>query len=258
MEDQTNSDVLAALQAVSKANASLVAQLTPKEEKATGISDALSKISPLVSALLVFLVGVLGWIASDWFNHQQIRLNELEAFQKVLPLLEGDEQKQKLGLLALATLGNERLAVRLATLNRNVSAMTTLLLDSARSDDLELAQMLVRAGVKTMMPNEEGLTPLMAASMSNSIHVMDILLTSSSTPRMSTSYFLCNSPLVCAIQFDHLEAAKKLIAAGAMPEDKAVVLAVKKHSVTMLHLLLSSGGKPNKSISWDEGLDAPR
>jgi hypothetical protein len=117
------------------------------EQPATAKYNWPTLVLPLVSAVVVALIGA-GFTYA--YNQQQIRSARLETVSKFMDMLNSnDQRKQEIAILAISTLGDEDLAVRLASVlptDGSSSVLQRLLIEAARTRDHHLLRLIGRTG----------------------------------------------------------------------------------------------------------------
>ena len=155
-----------------------------------------------------------------------------------------------------------------ATMNRNKDAVRSLLLKKAdvnapqvdgttalhwavRTDDLETADLLIRAGANVSAANREGVTPLMLAATNGSARMLDKLIKSGASPNASLSKF-GDTALMLTARTGSLEAAKVLIDNGANVDaietwggTSALMWAVSERHLDMARMLIANHANVN-------------
>jgi len=107
--------------------------------------DKIAALSPLISGLLIFVVG--GYFTFT-YNEQQIKLQELQTIEKFIPHLMGNEQSKRASILALSSLTNARTASKFAQIfasTGTVSALRSISHDAVGNDKAIADQALADA-----------------------------------------------------------------------------------------------------------------
>ncbi len=73
--------------------------------------DRLAAIAPIVSATIIALGGA--WFTAI-YNQQQLKLQEIQTIEKFFPHLTGDEKSKRAAILAISSLGDAKLASKVA------------------------------------------------------------------------------------------------------------------------------------------------
>jgi ankyrin repeat protein len=158
--------------------------------------------------------------------------------------------------VADAAMKQNREAVRSLLLRKaNVDAPqvdgTTALHWAVRGDDLELADMLMRAGANVKAVNREGVTPLQLAALNGSAPMLDKLLKAGADPNAPLSQYK-DTALMLAARTGKTDALKVLIEGGARVNDKetwggttALMWAVSERHPDAAKLLVERGADVN-------------
>jgi ankyrin repeat protein len=118
-----------------------------------------------------------------------------------------------------------------AAMNRNKDAVRSLLLKkvdvnatqvdgttalhwAVRADDLETAELLIRAGANVSAANREGVTPMQLAAINGNAAMIEKLLKAGANPNASLSKF-GDTPLMLAARTGKVDAVKVLVNNGA-------------------------------------------
>jgi uncharacterized protein len=155
-----------------------------------------------------------------------------------------------------------------AAMNKNKDAVRSLLLKKAdvnvpqvdgttalhwavRADDLETADLLIRAGANVSAANREGVTPLMLAATNGSARMLDKLIKAGANPNTSLSKF-GDTALMLTARTGSLEAAKVLIDNGANVDaietwggTTALMWAVSERHLDMAKMLIANHANVN-------------
>jgi hypothetical protein len=101
---------------------------------------ALSGLSGLVSGLTVALIG---FYATNAYNRRQLVISQIQTVEKFMPHLSSNDENTKAGaLIAISALGNEQLAIKLATAfgGAGATAALTRITSTASSQDASSAE----------------------------------------------------------------------------------------------------------------------
>src|SRR3954452_3715077 len=124
------------------------------EKRPKDFWDKLSSISTLVSGVLVTLIGVYATQSysrrqrekEEAFKAQEIAVNQVQTVEKFFPyLVEGDENKRRAALEAIAATGHKNLALKLAYIFSGAGALEELnsrILEASSSVSIESANSL--------------------------------------------------------------------------------------------------------------------
>jgi ankyrin repeat protein len=128
---------------------------------------------------------------------------------------------------------------------------TTALHWAVRADDLETADMLIRAGANVSAANREGVTPLMLAATNGSTRMLDRLIKAGANPNASLSKF-GDTALMLVARAGNVEAAKVLIDNGANVDametwggTTALMWAVSERHLDMVKMLIANHANVN-------------
>src|SRR5438552_16992820 len=91
---------------------------------------------------------------------------------------------------------------------------TTALHWAVRADDLETADLLIRAGAKVSAANREGVTPMQLAAMNGNAAMIEKLIKAGVNPNVSLSKF-GDTPLMMVARSGKIDAVKVLLDNGA-------------------------------------------
>ncbi|PYP84255.1 MAG: hypothetical protein DMF61_20375 [Blastocatellia bacterium AA13] len=103
--------------------------------------DAWDKLSTLSTFLSTIMIGVIGIYFTNAYKSQEVQVAETEVAERAIPILAGQDERAKKGaLLAVASLSNKALAIRLATAYSTAGTVeaTEDLLKSASGGSKEL------------------------------------------------------------------------------------------------------------------------
>lgn len=118
---------------------------------------------------------------------------------------------------------------------------------------LRLVRALIAAGMTVAEEHpSDGLTSLHRAAEEGFVQVIEALLGAGGKSALGSFDYINRTPLICAVQKGHLEAARVLIDAGsdvnahdeARAGDPALRRAIDEQNVEMVELLLRSGADP--------------
>lgn len=98
------------------------------------IWDRLMAVGPIVSAAIIACTGAY---FTYTYNLQQLKLQEIQTIEKFLPHLAGDERNKRAAILAISSLGNAKLAVKVASVfvSRGTASALTSIAGSTESSD---------------------------------------------------------------------------------------------------------------------------
>jgi len=106
--------------------------------------DVLSAISPIVAAAVIALGGTyFTWI----YNQQQLKLQQIQTIEKFIPHLLGDEKSKRAAILAISSLGDDKLASRMASIFASpgtASALESIRKNSSGADSAVVTNALYK------------------------------------------------------------------------------------------------------------------
>ncbi len=105
--------------------------------------DKLGAVGPLAVGLFISTLG--SW-ATYSYNQRQIRVQQVQTVEGFMEYLLGDEESQRLAIIAISSLGNSQLAVELAGLYKTPGTTSALVAISATGD--EEAQALANSALQ--------------------------------------------------------------------------------------------------------------
>src|ERR1700757_2317233 len=74
--------------------------------------DRVYAVAPIFSAVIIACTGAyFTWT----YNLQQLKLQEIQTIEKFMPHLAGDEREKRAAILAISSLGNAKLAAKVAS-----------------------------------------------------------------------------------------------------------------------------------------------
>jgi len=139
---------------------------------------------------------------------------------------------------------------------------TTALHWASYRDDLESADLLIRAGAKVNAPNDLGATPLWAASMNGSAAMVRTLLQAGADPNLAL--LLGETPLMAASRSGNAEVVAQLLGKGANMNARgprgqtALMWAVSEQHPEVVKALLDRGADLRaKSDVWSDMMAVP-
>jgi tetratricopeptide (TPR) repeat protein len=75
--------------------------------------DVLAAVAPILAAVVI----ALGGTYFTWtYNQQQLKLQQIQTIEKFIPHLLGDEKSKRAAILAISSLGDDKLASRMASI----------------------------------------------------------------------------------------------------------------------------------------------
>jgi len=173
-----------------------------------------------------------------------------------------------LALLSVQTLTAASSELADAAMNRNKDAVRSLLLKKAdvnapqvdgttalhwavRADDLETADLLIRAGANVSVANREGTLPMQLAALNGSAAMIDRLIKAGANPNASLSKF-GDTALMFAARTGKVDAVKLLLDNGAQINaietwggTNPLMWAVSERHLDMVKLLIARGADVN-------------
>lgn len=121
---------------------------------------------------------------------------------------------------------------------------------AADANDIELAQMLLKAGAKANVANRNGITPLWLAAMNRNAELADVLLKAGADPNATLP--AGETLLMTASKAGNAELVERLIKAGAKVDTKgtqfgetALMWAAAENQAEVIRVLLKNGAELN-------------
>ncbi|HEY9792402.1 MAG TPA: tetratricopeptide repeat protein [Candidatus Obscuribacterales bacterium] len=116
----------------------LVAQV--RSQQTTGkkdIWDRMAALAPMLSAAIIALTGAYFTYS---YNQQQLKVQEIQTIERFLPHLVGDEKSKRAAILAMSSLGNAKLAAKVASIfaSEGTASALTSIAKSSPSEDKEM------------------------------------------------------------------------------------------------------------------------
>lgn len=108
--------------------------------------DRLGALAPITSALIIATTGAY---FTYTYNQQQIKVQEIQTIEKFLPHLVGDEKSKRAAILAMNSLGNTKLAAKVASIfasEGTASALSSMV----KTDDSDDKEIIRQALYKTL------------------------------------------------------------------------------------------------------------
>src|SRR2546427_788768 len=171
-------------------------------------------------------------------------------------------------LLSTQSLGAATSDIADAAMNRNKDAVRSLLQKKAdvnaaqvdgttalhwavRADDLETADLLIRAGAKVSAANREGVTPMQLAAMNGNAAMIEKLIKAGVNPNVSLSKF-GDTPLMMVARSGKVDTVKVLLDNGAQVNaietwggTNALMWAVSERHLDTVKMLIAHGASVN-------------
>jgi hypothetical protein len=116
----------------------LVAQVRSQQNAGRkDIWDRLAALAPMVSAAIIALTGAYFTFS---YNQQQLKVQEIQTIEKFLPHLVGDEKSKRAAILAMSSLGNAKLAAKVASIfaSEGTASALTSIAKSSPSEDKQM------------------------------------------------------------------------------------------------------------------------
>ncbi|NIP57087.1 MAG: hypothetical protein GWM92_03065 [Gemmatimonadetes bacterium] len=146
--------------------------------------DKLEKASTFIASVVLAAVT---WGATTLITARQaerdaalreveVRNAQLATVQGFMDFLTGTPDEQDMAILAISTLGDDSLAVRLGAVTRREEALGALLPHLARMGRAPLVRNVIESGVDPERRDPAGNTAMMVAAMTGSLEVMQELL----------------------------------------------------------------------------------
>ena len=85
--------------------------------------DRLAAIAPILSGTIIALGGTY---FTTIYNEQQLKLQEVQTIERFIPHLLGDEKSKRAAVLAISSLGNAKLAARVASIFASPGTVSAL------------------------------------------------------------------------------------------------------------------------------------
>jgi tetratricopeptide (TPR) repeat protein len=106
--------------------------------------DVLSAVAPILAAVVI----ALGGTYFTWtYNQQQLKLQQIQTIEKFIPHLLGDEKSKRAAILAISSLGDDKLASRMASIFASpgtASALESIAKTSSGSDTVIVTKALYK------------------------------------------------------------------------------------------------------------------
>ena len=148
------------------------------------------------------------------------------------------------------------LLARKADVNAPQVDGTTALHWAARVDDLETADLLLRAGARVAAANREGVTPMRLAAMNGSVQMIRRLLIAGADPNAKLTQF-GDTALMMAARTGKADSITSLLESGARINDKeswggttALMWAVAERHPAAVKVLIAAGADVNARSSF--------
>lgn len=116
--------------------------------------DKLSAINPLISGVLLSGIGLYFAYSN---NQAQLKVQEIQTIEKLIPHLTGSETEKKVAIIAISSLTNSQLASKIASMlpsEGSVSALKTLSKNTEGSDK-KVAQQSLAVSYKALAEEAE-------------------------------------------------------------------------------------------------------
>jgi len=123
--------------------------------------DKVTAIAPIVSGLLIFLMGGFFTYA---YNQQQLRLQEIQTIEKFIPHLMGNEQSKKAAILAMSQLTNPELAGKFAGIFASTGTVSALqsMVENGNAHERGIATKALSDALESLAARETKLTAIQA------------------------------------------------------------------------------------------------
>lgn len=108
-----------------------------KQKSGKDFWDRLAALAPIVSAVIIACVGAY---FTYTFNQQQLRVQEIQTIEKFIPHLAGSEQSKRAAILAMSSLGDTKVAAKVASIfasEGTVSALHSIAATTTDPDNKE-------------------------------------------------------------------------------------------------------------------------
>ncbi|MBX9570735.1 MAG: tetratricopeptide repeat protein [Candidatus Obscuribacterales bacterium] len=108
---------------------------TQKQQGKKDFWDRVAAIAPILSGTIIALGGAY---FTTIYNEQQLKLQEVQTIERFIPHLLGDEKSKRAAVLAISSLGNAKLAARVAAVFASpgtVSALESIARNDHNSSD---------------------------------------------------------------------------------------------------------------------------
>lgn len=94
-----------------------------KQKSGKDFWDRLGALAPIVSAVIIACVGAY---FTYTFNQQQLRVQEIQTIEKFIPHLAGSEQSKRAAILAMSSLGDTKVAAKVASIFASEGTVSAL------------------------------------------------------------------------------------------------------------------------------------
>lgn len=94
-----------------------------KQKAGKDFWDRLGALAPIVSAVIIACVGAY---FTYTFNQQQLRVQEIQTIEKFIPHLAGSEQSKRAAILAMSSLGDTKVAAKVASIFASEGTVSAL------------------------------------------------------------------------------------------------------------------------------------
>lgn len=116
--------------------------------------DRIAAVAPVISAVIIALGGA--WFTAI-YNQQQLKLQEIQTIEKFFPHLTGDEKSKRAAILAISSLGDAKLASKVAAIFASEGTVSALeqIAKHADSGDRNIATGALARALDSMGANYE-------------------------------------------------------------------------------------------------------
>lgn len=94
-----------------------------KQKSGKDFWDRLGALSPIFSAVIIACVGAYFTFS---FNQQQLRVQEIQTIERFIPHLAGSEQSKRAAILAMSSLGDTKVAAKVASIFASEGTVSAL------------------------------------------------------------------------------------------------------------------------------------
>lgn len=141
-----NDEVKLLLAEVIEQQKQLNEQLTKQKAGKDGW-DRLAALAPIFSALIIALVGAYFTFS---FNQQQLKVQEIQTIERFIPHLAGSEQSKRAAILAMSSMGDTKIAAKVASIFASEGTVSALHSIAATTTDNANKEEVIAALTKAL------------------------------------------------------------------------------------------------------------